>query len=96
MDAEAFMREHADKASSGRIPEVMGDLTPEALQQLMPLMAGGPTALTGNIVTHVSTVDGDYVFDVTYSDNDGKSVSMRETVRELEGKWRIVKLEKPS
>jgi hypothetical protein len=74
----------------------VGDLTPEAMQQLMPLMAGGPTAATSNSVTPVSSANGDHVFDVTYSDNDGKSVSMRETVRELDGKWRIVKLEKPS
>ena len=96
MDAEAFMKDHADKASSGRVAEIMGDLTPEAMQQLMPLMAGGPTAATSNSVKPVSSANGDHIFDVTYSDNDGKSVSMRETVRELDGKWRIVKLEKPS
>jgi hypothetical protein len=55
MTAEEFMRDHADKASSGRIPEVMGDLTPEALAQLGPLMAGGPNPLKGNTVKPVRT-----------------------------------------
>ncbi len=95
MDAEEFMRGHAEKASTGRIPEILGDLTPEAMQQLMPLMAGGPNPPTGYTVTPVTGGDSDDVFDVTYTGDGGTSVTMRETVRQVDGVWRIVKLERP-
>lgn len=94
MTAEEFMRGHAEKASTGRIPEILGDLTPEAMQQLMPLMAGGPNPPTGYTVTPVANATGD-VFDVTYTGDGGASVTMRETVRQVDGVWRIVKLERP-
>ena len=96
MNAEEFMRDHAMKASSGRIPEVLGDLTPEAMAQLAPLMAGGPNPMTGNSVNVVSSSGDDHLFDVTYTGDDGKSLTMRETVRQMDGKWKIVKLEKPA
>jgi hypothetical protein len=95
MTAEEFMRDHADKTSSGRIPEAIGDLTPQALAQLGPLMAGGPNRMTANTVKQVRDDGADYTFDVTYTgDGDGK-ISMRETVRQVEGTWKIVKLEAP-
>ena len=83
MNAEEFMRDHAMKASSGRIPEVLGDLTPEAMSQLAPLMAGGPNPMTGNSVSVVSSNGDDHLFDVTYTGDDGKSLTMRETVRQM-------------
>lgn len=96
MDAEAFMRDHAAKASSGRVAEIMGDLTPEAMAQLMAVAAGGPTSPTKNDVKAVRQDGDSHVFDVTYSDDNGASITMRETVQQKDGGWKIVKLEKPS
>lgn len=42
MDAREFMQGHADGAVAGKIPEILKDLTPEAMTQLGPLMAGAP------------------------------------------------------
>jgi len=96
MTAEEFMKGHAEKACSGRIPEILGDLTPDAMAQLGPLMAGGPNPPKANTVVPVRQ-DGDaYVFDVTYTGDGGATASLRETVRQLDGTWKIVKLEKPS
>lgn len=67
MDAREFMQGHAAKACEGRIPEIMGDLTPEALAQLGPLMAGAPNPLKTNTVVPVSQNGGDHIFDVTYT-----------------------------
>jgi len=96
MTAEEFMREHAAKACSGRIAEVMGDLTPEALGQVGALMAGGPNPPKENTVVPVSQNGADYVFDVTYTGDGGATASMRETVRQIDGTWKIVNLVKPS
>lgn len=96
MTAEEFMRDHADKASSGRIPEILSDLTPEAMGQLGPLMAGGPNPPKGFDVKAVSASGDDHVFDVTYTGDGDARVSMRETVRQVDGTWKIVKLEAPA
>ena len=96
MDAGEFMRGHADKASSGRIPEVLGDLTPEAMAQLPGLMARGPNPPTGNKVVAVGREGDDHVFDVTYTGDGGASITMREYVREIDGAWKIARLEKPA
>ena len=53
MTAEEFMKEHAQKACSGRIAEVMGDLTPEALSQVGALMSGVPNRAQENPVVPV-------------------------------------------
>jgi hypothetical protein len=95
MTAEEFMRDHANKACTGRIGEIMGDLTPEALGQVGALMAGGPNPLKGNSVVPVSQNGDDYIFDVTYTGDGDASVSMRETVRKVDGTWKIVNLVKP-
>ena len=95
MTAEEFMREHANKACSGRIAEIMGDLTPEAMGQVGALMAGGPNPPKENSVVPVSQNGEDYVFDVTYT-GDGATASMRETVRQIDGTWKIVNLAKPA
>ena len=94
MTAEEFMKEHAEKACTGRIAEILGDLTPEAMGQLGPLMAGGPNPPKENSVVPVSQAGDDYVFDVTYT-GDGAKASMRETVRQIDGTWKIVALAKP-
>ena len=67
MNAEEFMRDHANKASSGRVPEILGDLTPDAMQQVMPLMAEGPNPATGNSVSAVGT-EGVLTIDDTHRD----------------------------
>ena len=96
MTAEEFMREHADKTSSGRIAEILGDLTPDAMAQIGPLMAGGPNPPKGYDVKAVSANGDDHVFDVTYTGDGDAKVSLRETVRQIDGTWKIVKLEKPA
>jgi hypothetical protein len=91
-----LMRDHADKASSGRIGEILGDLTPEAMGQLGPLAAGGPNPATANSVKAVRDDGADYVFDVTYTGDSDAKLAMRETVRQVEGKWKIIKIEAPA
>jgi hypothetical protein len=95
MDAREFMQGHADKAVAGKIPEIMGDLTQEAMAQLPALMAGAPNPMKANSVVPVRESDGEHIFDVTYSGDNG-TVTMRETVKQVDGTWRIVKLEKPA
>jgi hypothetical protein len=92
--AEDFIRAHAEKACSGRIPEVMADLTPEAMQQAMVALAGGPNPPTGNTVTAAGQDGDDLMFDVTYTGDDGKSASIRDYVRQVDGTWKIVRIEK--
>jgi hypothetical protein len=96
MTAEEFMRGHADKASSGRIAEILGDLTPEAMAQVGPLMAGGPNPAKAYTVVPVSQSGDDHIFDVTYTGDGDAKASMRETVRQVDGIWKIVKLEAPA
>ena len=94
MDAKEFMQLHADNAVAQKMPEVMKDLTPEALQQVMPLMAGAPNPIKSNTVVAKGQEGEHHVFDVTYS-GDAGSVSMREWVRQIDGVWKIEKLAKP-
>lgn len=94
MDALEFMQLHADNAVAGKIPDVMKDLTPEAMQQVMPLMAGAPNPIKSNSVVAKGQEGDHFVFDVTYSGDSG-SVSMREWVRQIDGVWKIEKLAAP-
>jgi hypothetical protein len=96
MDAKDFMQGHADKACAGKIAELMADLTPEAMGQVGPLMAGAPNPVKTNTVVPVSQTGDAHTFDVTYAGETGATVSMRETVRQIDGTWKIVKVEKPS
>ncbi len=95
MDSKELMQTHADNAVAGKMAEVMKDLTPESLAQAGPLWAGGPNPLEANNVVSRGQDGDDYVFDVTYT-GGGKSVSMREWIRNVDGTFKIVKLEKPS
>ena len=95
MTATEFMQRHADFAVAGRIPDIMGDLTPEAMQQLMPMMGSLPNPATGNNVVAVSQSGDDNIFDVTYTGDGGKSHTMRETVRQVDGTWKIVGIAAP-
>lgn len=96
MSAQEFMQAHADNACAGKMGEVMKDLTPESMAQVGPLMAGAPNPVKTNKVVPVREEGDAHIFDVSYFGEDGKSVSMRETVRQVEGTWKIVKLERPS
>jgi hypothetical protein len=96
MNAQEFMQLHADNACSGKMAEVMKDLTPEAMGQVGPLMAGAPNPLKTNKVVAVSDNGSDFIFDVTYFGDDGKSVSMRETIRQIDGTWKIAGLAAPA
>lgn len=96
MDAEAFIRGHAEKATSGRIAETISDLTPEAMQQVMAMMAEMPNPATSYTMTTVSNNDGTAVFDLTYTGDGGKSFTLRDHVGQVDGAWRIVKIERAS
>jgi len=96
MDAEAFIRGHAEKASSGRVTEILADLTPEAMQQIMAMAAEMPNPATGYSMVTVSNGDGQAVFDVTYTGEGGKTFTIRDHVSQIDGAWRIVKIEKPA
>ncbi|MEX2245117.1 MAG: hypothetical protein WEC75_00350 [Dehalococcoidia bacterium] len=96
MNAEEFMRDHAMKASSGRIPEILGDLTPQAMAQLPGVMAGGPNPPTGFEVQPIRAEGESFIFDVTYTGDGDARVTMRETVQQQDGTWKIVHLEKPA
>lgn len=95
MDAKEFMQTHANNAVAGNMAEVIKDLTPESMPQAVALMAGGPNPLEANSVVSRGQDGDDHVFDVTYTGGD-KSVSMREWVRNVEGTFKIIKLEKPT
>ena len=59
-------------------------------------MGSAPNPVKSSTVVPVSE-DGDtHVFDVTYSGDDGKSVSLRDTVKQVDGVWKIVSLSSPS
>jgi hypothetical protein len=94
MDAREFMQLHADNAVAQKMGEVMKDLTPESLAQVGPLMAGGPNPPESNSVVPRGQEGDDFIFDVTYT-GGGKSATMREWVRNVEGTFKIVKLAKP-
>ena len=96
MDAQEFMQGHADKACTGRIAEILGDLTPEAMAQVGPIMATGPNPPKANTVVPVSQAGEDYVFDVTYTGDGDAKAAMRETVRQVDGTWKIISIIRPS
>ena len=91
MDALEFMQLHADNAVAQKMPEVMKDLTPEALAQVMPLMAGAPNPLKGNSVVANGKEGDDFIFDVTYT-GEGPSANWREWIRDVDGTWKIMKI----
>lgn len=90
-----FMQRHADGAVAGKMAEIMGDLTQDAMSGLMPLMGSLPNPATGNKVVPVSQNGDDYIFDVTYTGDGGKAGTMRETVRQIDGVWKIVAIAAP-
>lgn len=95
MDAKEFMQLHADNVIAQKMGDVMKDLTPEALAQVGPLMAGGPNPIKSSSVVAKGQEGDHHVFDVTYSGDDGKSVSIRDWVRQIDGTWKIEKITKP-
>jgi hypothetical protein len=95
MDAREFMQGHADKACEGKVQEILGDLTPEAMAQLGPLMVGAPNPFRSNSVVPAGKEGDDHLFDVTYTGDGGGTLAMREWVRQVGDQWKIVKLAKP-
>ena len=95
MNAEEFMRLHADNAVAGKMQEVLKDLTPESMAQVGPLMAGVAQPLKRNEVKVLGEQGDAHMFDVTYWGSDDKPVSMRETIKQVDGTWKIVNLTKP-
>ena len=96
MNALEFMQLHADNACAGKIADVMKDLTPEAMTQLGPLLAGAPNPIKTSKIVAVSEDGGDYIFDVTYFGEGGKSVSLRDTILQIDGTWKIAALAAPA
>jgi hypothetical protein len=96
MNALEFIQLHADNACAGKIADAMKDLTPAAMGQIGALMAGAPNPIKTNKVVPVSQDGDDHIFDVTYFGEDGKSVSMRETIRQVDGTWKIAALTAPA
>lgn len=94
MDAEEFIKQHAENVVAQKMGDVMKDLTPEALAQVMPLMATAPNPVTGSSIVSKGQQGDDHVFDVTYSGDSG-SVSLRDSVRQIDGTWKIVNIAKP-
>lgn len=95
MDAKEFMQLHADNAVAGKMPEVMKDLTPESMGQVGGLMAGAQQPFTANKVEPKGQEGDAHYFVVTYTDSAGKDFSMHETIKQVDGTWKIVALVKP-
>lgn len=91
IDAETFMRIHAMKAMTGALAATVMDLTPEASAQAMTLAERGLPRARDVRMRRVEG-DGDPVFDVTYADG-ARKVTLRETVREVNGEWKIARIE---
>ena len=89
MEALEFIQLHADNAVAGKRAEVIADLTAEAMQQAGAAFAGSPNPLTGNSVKPAGQ-DGDaQLFDVTYSGENGASITLRDKVEQIGGAWKI-------
>jgi len=73
----------------------MHALTPESMAQAAALMAGAPNPPKATVVL-VRQDGDDHIFDVACTGHDGASFSMRETVRQIDGVRKIIKLERPS
>jgi hypothetical protein len=91
IEAETFMRIHAMKAMTGALAATVMDLTPEASAQAIALGERG-LPRTRDVRMRRVEGDGDPVFDVTYADG-ARKVTLRETVREVNGEWKIARIE---
>lgn len=91
IDAETFMRIHAMKVMTGALAATVMDLTLEASAQAMTLGERG-LPRTRDVRMRRVPGDGDPVFDVTYADG-ARKVTLRETVREVNGEWKIARIE---
>ena len=92
MDVETFMRIHALKAMTGALAPTVVDLTPDALAQALALGERGLTR-TRDVLIRPVPGDGDPTFDVTYAGH-ARRVTLRETVREVNGEWKIARIER--
>jgi hypothetical protein len=93
MDAEQFMRIHALKAMTGAVAPTIIDLTPEATADALALGERG-LPRTRDVQMHRVGGDGDApVFEVTYIDG-ARTMTLRETVREIDGQWKIARIER--
>ena len=91
MDAEQFMRIHALKAMTGALAATVIDLTPAASAQALALGERG-LPRTRDVRMRRVPGDGDPVFDVTYGDGS-RTVTLRETLSEVNGEWKIARIE---
>jgi len=83
MDAREFMQGHADKAVAGKIPEILADLTPEAMASLPALMAGAPNPLKGSSIVpgQGSTTPGSPVFNCNPGSSSDPNAADRDNCR---------------
>ena len=94
MDVEQFMRLHALKAMTGAVAPTIIDLTPEATQDALALGDRGLPRTRDVQLRRVAGDDDDApVFDVTYIDRK-QSITLRETVRNIDGQWKIAHIER--
>ena len=91
MDADTFMWIHALKAMTGALAATVIDLTPEASAQALALGERG-LPRTRDVRLRRVPGAGDPVFDVTYADG-ARELTLRETVREVNGEWKIARIE---
>lgn len=93
MDVEQFMRLHALKAMTGAVAPTIIDLTPEATADALTLGAHGLPRTRDVRLRRVAGDDDGPVFDVTYIDRT-QSITLRETVRNIDGQWKIAHIER--
>ncbi|MFN0096695.1 MAG: hypothetical protein ACKVVT_18210 [Dehalococcoidia bacterium] len=94
----AAVDRNAAAVVAGNFPQLMADITPEALAQLMALAPqGGGLSLTSmpNISGHEVTpirADGDsFVYHVAFQ-SDAGTATIAATWREVLGQWKVVAL----
>ncbi len=99
MPVEEAVKQNCQAVLAGDLMKIMGDLTPEALGNLMANAGGGmgtmPTLTAFNIENHDQDGD-DHVFTVKFSgDQDFTAVA---TWRDVGGAWKIadLKMEQPA
>ncbi len=93
MDVEQFMRVHALKAMTGAVAPTIIDLTPEAIADALAIGDRGLPRTRDVQMRRVAGSDDAPVFDVTYIDRH-QSVTLRETIRNIDGQWKIARIER--
>ena len=96
-DARAAAERNAEAVMTGNLAQVMADVTPEALQQLMGLGAGGgltpqsmPSITGYAIEEQADDAEGD-LFHVRF-DSEAGSATLAARWKEVMGQWKITEV----